>query len=176
MAPTYRYLFKFKISLKFNSCWHADHQRQLHRTSHIRGRGWESIGRRQQLWKQTEACHKQLSNQTLHTNQPTKTGLMDTCLGTRTSYRGEKVKSTTCLKASRRKWLIWFDLTPPFFMIMQGVTLLLSRTSDATGNGRFWNIRRTHPIWVHAITISSPKWKNYCEVPGTTQEMNLSVL
>ena len=30
--------------------------------------------------------------------------------------------------------------------------------------------------WVHAITISSPKWKNHCEVPGTTQEINLSVL
>ena len=30
--------------------------------------------------------------------------------------------------------------------------------------------------WVHAITISSPKWKNHCESPGTTQEMNLSVL
>ena len=31
-------------------------------------------------------------------------------------------------------------------------------------------------FWVHAITISSPKWKNYCERSGTTQEMNLSVL
>ena len=46
----------------------------------------------------------------------------------------------------------------------------------AAGNGRFWNIHRTHPIWVHAITISSPKWKNHCEGPGTAQEMNLSVL
>ena len=26
--------------------------------------------------------------------------------------------------------------------------------------------------WVYAITISSPKWKNHCEGPGTTQEMN----
>ena len=30
--------------------------------------------------------------------------------------------------------------------------------------------------WIHAIMISSPKWKNHCEGPGTTQEMNLSVL
>ena len=30
--------------------------------------------------------------------------------------------------------------------------------------------------WVNVITISSPEWKNECEVPGTTQEMNLSVL
>ena len=30
--------------------------------------------------------------------------------------------------------------------------------------------------WVHAITISSPKWKNHCEEPGATQEMNLSIL
>ena len=30
--------------------------------------------------------------------------------------------------------------------------------------------------WVHAITISSPKWKNHCEGPATTQEMNLSML
>ena len=35
----------------------------------------------------------------------------------------------------------------------------------------------TAPIrWVHAITISSPKWKHNCEGSGTTQEMNLSVL
>ena len=29
---------------------------------------------------------------------------------------------------------------------------------------------------VHVITISPPKWKNHCEEPGTTHEMNLSVL
>ena len=51
---------------------------------------------------------------------------------------------------------LWYR-TPSFFMAMQGVTPLLSRI--AAGNGRFWNIHRTHPIWVHAITISSPKWK-----------------
>ena len=32
------------------------------------------------------------------------------------------------------------------------------------------------PIRVHVITISSPKWKNHCGGPRTTQEMNLSVL
>ena len=54
----------------------------------------------------------------------------------------------------------WWYRTPSFFMTMQGVTpLLLSRTSCAAGNGRFWNIHRTHPIWIHVITISSPKWK-----------------
>ena len=30
--------------------------------------------------------------------------------------------------------------------------------------------------WVHAITISSPKWKNQCKGPGTTQAINSSVL
>ena len=43
------------------------------------------------------------------------------------------------------------------------------------GNGKIWNIHHSQPIWVHAITISSPKWNNHCEGPGTTQEMNLPV-
>ena len=30
--------------------------------------------------------------------------------------------------------------------------------------------------WVHAITISSPKWRNYFEGTSTTQGINLSVL
>ena len=30
--------------------------------------------------------------------------------------------------------------------------------------------------WVHAITISSPKWRNHCEGPGTIQDINLSIL
>ena len=50
------------------------------------------------------------------------------------------------------------------------------RTSSGAGNGSFWNIHRTHPIWVHAITMSSPKWKNHCDGPSTTQEINVSVL
>ena len=63
------------------------------------------------------------------------------------------------------------------FMTMQGVTpLLLPRTSCAAGNGRFWNIHRIHPIWVRAIMLSSPEWKNHCEGTGITQEVNLSVL
>ena len=70
----------------------------------------------------------------------------------------------------------WWYRTPSFFMTMQTVTPLMSRTSCTAGSGRFWNIHRTHTIWVHAITFSSTKWKNYCEGPGTTQEMNLSVL
>ena len=37
-----------------------------------------------------------------------------------------------------------------------------------TGNGKFWNIHRTHRIWIHAITISSSKWKEYCERLSTT--------
>ena len=37
-----------------------------------------------------------------------------------------------------------------FFITIHGVTpLLLSRTSCAAGNGRLWNIHRTHPIRVH---------------------------
>ena len=28
----------------------------------------------------------------------------------------------------------------------------------------------------HAVKFSSPKWKNHCEGPGTTREMNLSLL
>ena len=66
----------------------------------------------------------------------------------------------------------WWYRTPSFFMTMQGVTaLLLSRTSCATGNGIFWNIHLTHPIWVHALTISSLKWENHYEGPGTTQDI-----
>ena len=62
-----------------------------------------------------------------------------------------------------------WNRTPSFFMTMQGVTpLLLSRTSWAAENGRFCNIHRTHPILVHAISISSRKWKYHCEGPGTT--------
>ena len=30
--------------------------------------------------------------------------------------------------------------------------------------------------WVHVITIFYPNWKNHCEEPSTTQEMNLSML
>ena len=71
----------------------------------------------------------------------------------------------------------WWYRTPSFFMTMQGVTpQLLSRTCYVAGVGRFWNIHHTHPIWVHAITISWPKWKNHCEGPGTTQKTNLSVV
>ena len=51
------------------------------------------------------------------------------------------------------------------------VTVLLRRWK-----WEIWNIHRTHPMWVHAITITSPTWKNHCEAPGTTQKMNLSVL
>ena len=51
-------------------------------------------------------------------------------------------------------------------MTIQGITsLLLTRISCSARNVRFWNIHRDHPIWVHAITISSPKWKNQCEEP-----------
>ena len=55
-------------------------------------------------------------------------------------------------------WSMWRRET--WWYRMQGVTpLLLSRTSCTPGNGRFWNIHRTHPIWVHAISISSQKVK-----------------
>ena len=71
----------------------------------------------------------------------------------------------------------WWYRIPSFFMTMQGVTpLLLSRTSCAIDNRKFWNIYSTHLIWVHGITISLPKWKNHCEGPDTTKEMNLSML
>ena len=69
----------------------------------------------------------------------------------------------------------WWYRTPSFFMAMQEVTpLMLSRTFWGAASGRFWKFLRSRPIWVHAITISSPKWKNHCEGPGTTQDMNLS--
>ena len=70
----------------------------------------------------------------------------------------------------------WWYRASSFYMAMQGVTPLLSRAPFAAGNGRFWNSHRTHPKWVHAITISSKKWKTHSEGPGTTQYMNLSVL
>ena len=41
---------------------------------------------------------------------------------------------------------LWYR-TPSFFMAMQEVTpLLLSWTSCAVGNGRFWNIHHNHPM------------------------------
>ena len=64
----------------------------------------------------------------------------------------------------------WWYRTPSFFVTMQGVTPLLSWISCAADNGRFWNIHRTHPIWVHAITISSQKWKNHWEGPGIAHD------
>ena len=39
----------------------------------------------------------------------------------------------------------WWYRIPSFFITMQGVTPLLSRTSCVAGSGRFWNIHRTHP-------------------------------
>ena len=72
---------------------------------------------------------------------------------------------------------IWWYRTSSFLMTMQaGTPLLLSRTSCAAGNGRFCNIHCTHPIWIHAITIFSPKRNNHCEGLCTIQEMNLSML
>ena len=83
-------------------------------------------------------------------------------------------------------WLYWWNRrygphlvvqNPSLFMTMQGVTpLLLSQTSCAADNRRFWNIHCTHPMWIHAITISSPKWKSHYEGPGWRQEKNLSLL
>ena len=40
----------------------------------------------------------------------------------------------------------------------------------------FCYIYRAQPIWAHAISISSSKWKNHCEGPGATQDMNLHML
>ena len=60
----------------------------------------------------------------------------------------------------------WWYRTPSFFLTMQGVRpLLLLWTSYTAGNGGFWNIHHTHPIWDHAITISSPKWKTAARDP-----------
>ena len=70
------------------------------------------------------------------------------------------------LPVLRRKDKTWWYRTPSFFMTIQGdgaaVTYLLRCVSS---NGRFWNIHRTHPIWVYAVTISSPKWKNRARDP-----------
>ena len=49
----------------------------------------------------------------------------------------------------------------------------MARISCAAGNGRFWNIHRTHPMWVHAITIYPAKRKNHCEGPGTNKSDEL---
>ena len=97
-------------------------------------------------------------------------------------YRAPRSGSFTLAKISyshrlgrKRRHLVVQN--PSFLMTMQRITpLLLSRTSCAAGNGTFWNIHRTHPIWVHAITISLSKWKNHWEGPGTIQDMDLSVL
>ena len=55
--------------------------------------------------------------------------------------------STTFVQRSGENDDTWWYRTPSFFMTVQGITpLLLSRTSCAAGNGRFWNIHRTHPM------------------------------
>ena len=61
----------------------------------------------------------------------------------------------------------WWNRTSSFF-----TTMLLSWTSCAPGNGRFWNIHRTPRIWAHAIMIFSSKWKNQWERSDTTKDMN----
>ena len=67
----------------------------------------------------------------------------------------------------------WWYRTPSFYMTIQGVTpLQLSRTSCAADLGRFWNIHLTHPTWVHAITISSPKWTRYTHFHKWLPEIN----
>ena len=84
---------------------------------------------------------------------------------------------TTFVQRSGKNDDTWWYGISSFFMTMQGVTpLLLSRISCAIGNGGFWSIIRTPQIRFHAITIFSPKWKDHGEGPGTTQEMNLTVL
>ena len=76
--------------------------------------------------------------------------------------------STTFVQRSGENDHTWWYRTPSFFMTMQGVTaLLLSRTSCSTGNGRFWNIHHTHPMWTHAITISSPEWTTDVSTAGS---------
>ena len=69
---------------------------------------------------------------------------------------------TTALSSSsiREKTTTLEVQNPSFFTTMQGITqLLLSRICCTACNVRFWNICLTHPIWVHEITISSPKKK-----------------
>ena len=49
--------------------------------------------------------------------------------------------------ALRRKRRCLVVHNPSFFVAMEGVTpLLVPRSSFAAGNGRFWNIHRTHSI------------------------------
>ena len=69
----------------------------------------------------------------------------------------------------------WWYRTTLFFMPMEVISPLLSRTSCTADNERFLNIHHTHPIWVNAIMISSPKWKNHCEGSCTTKGMKLPV-
>ena len=54
--------------------------------------------------------------------------------------------STTFVQYSGENDDTWWYRTPSFSITMQGVTPLLSRTSCAAGNGRFWDVHLTHPI------------------------------
>ena len=74
-------------------------------------------------------------------------------------------RSATFVQLSGENDDIWWYRTPTFSMTMQGVTPLLPRTSCAAGNGRFWNIHRTHPIWVHAITNLRPSERTTARNP-----------
>jgi hypothetical protein len=84
------------------------------------------------------------------------------------SYLRETLKSYIVLTASA--------LYPSSFITMQGLILLtLSRTTFASADRRYWNIRHTHQIRLRAFMISSPKLKN-CDGHVTTQERRLLVL
>ena len=77
--------------------------------------------------------------------------------------------STNFVQRSGENDDTWWYRTPSFIMTMQGfIPLLLSWTSCAGGNERFWNIivliqyeehHLTYPVWVHAITWFTQTWK-----------------
>ena len=67
---------------------------------------------------------------------------MEVALGPNTQEHFQGLREA--LRRKRRHFVIQI---PSFITTMQGVTpLLMSRTTYAADNGRFWIILRTHPI------------------------------
>jgi hypothetical protein len=77
--------------------------------------------------------------------------------------------------ALRRMWR-YLLATNPIILHGNAWAHIADAISFTTGDWRYWNIHHTHPIWVHEIMISLPKWKNYSEGHVTIQERKLFML
>ena len=122
-------------------------------------------------WSQMDCAWVSSRSLSMSQNCAPHSGYQQTCSALDTHMKFPRCNNGTTMQSQRPYWIryqresddfleriVTMYRTPSFLMRMHGVTPLLAQNSSAAGNGRFWNIHRTHPIWVHATTISSPKW------------------